>query len=199
MYALKRIAAYAIDYALFLAPTLILLELAGHPNLQGRMPEPLRPLLGLAGMGTTLLIPPLALGILTGITGRTPGKLIMFLKVQDYGGDPPGIAQGVVREVVKAVFLGFFFGMIYALQSVVTNRRTFYDEWLDLDVEDLRRSGLTETQKNIRKYQREKQRREQRERRRNDRVASRRHALDGRPLATGDCRRRALARSSGTW
>ena len=63
-------------------------------------------------------------------------------------------------KLVKAVSLAFFFGMLYALQAVVTNRRTFYDEWLDLDVEDLRPSGLTETQKNFRKYMREKQRRE---------------------------------------
>ncbi len=162
MYALKRLAAYAIDYAIFLIPTLILLEIAGHPALEEALPPHLRPVVGLAGIGTTLLIPPLGLGILTGLTGRTPGKLITFLKVQDHAGDPPGLAQGIVREVVKAVSLGFFFGMIYALQAVVTKRRTFYDEWLDLDVEDLRPSGLTETQKNFRKFQREKQRRERR-------------------------------------
>src|SRR5262249_37035048 len=113
--------------------------------------------------GGSLVIPPLILGVLTGLTGRTPGKLIMFLRVQDYGGDPPGGAPGIVREGVKAVSLAFFFGMVYALQAVVTNRRTFYDEWLDLDVEDLRPTGLTETQKNFRKYMREKQRRERRE------------------------------------
>ena len=35
------------------------------------------------------------------------------------------------------------------IAAVVTQRRTFYDQWLDLDVEDLRPSGLTETQKKI--------------------------------------------------
>ena len=79
----------------------------------------------------------------------------MFLNVKDGGGDPPGIAQGILREIIKAVSLGFFFGMIYALQGLVTRGQTFYDAWLDLDVEDLKPYGLTETQKNWRKYHRE--------------------------------------------
>jgi hypothetical protein len=44
----------------------------------------------------------------------------------------------------------------------VTGRRTFYDEWLDLEVEDLRPSGLTPTQKNFRKYMREQARKQKR-------------------------------------
>ena len=42
---------------------------------------------------------------------------------------------GILREIVKAVSLGFFFGMIYALQGLLTRGQTFYDAWLDLDVE----------------------------------------------------------------
>lgn len=45
--------------------------------------------------------------------------------------------------------------MIYALQGVITSGQTFYDTWLDLDVEDLKPYGLTETQKKWRKYHRE--------------------------------------------
>jgi uncharacterized RDD family membrane protein YckC len=161
MYALKRIVAYLLDYAIVLTPTLACLGLLEHKMGDG-IPGQIRHHLGLVSGGVSLLAPPLVIGVLTGLTGRTPGKLITFLRVQDHGGDPPGIAEGIVREIIKAVSLAFFFGMIYALQAVVTNRRTFYDEWLDLDVEDLRPSGLTETQKNFRKYMREKQRRERR-------------------------------------
>jgi uncharacterized RDD family membrane protein YckC len=161
MYALKRMVAYLIDYAIVLAPSLAGLGLVEH-NLGDRIPAQIRHHIGMVSGGVSLLAPPLVLGILTGLTGRTPGKVITFLRVQDFNGDPPGIAEGIVREVVKAVSLAFFFGMIYALGAVVTKRRTFYDEWLDLDVEDLRPSGLTETQKNFRKYMREKQRRERR-------------------------------------
>ena len=62
----------------------------------------------------------------------------MFLKVKDCGGDPPGVAQGILTRDRKAVSLGFFFGMIYALQGLVTRGQTFYDAWLDLEVEDLK-------------------------------------------------------------
>jgi uncharacterized RDD family membrane protein YckC len=109
----------------------------------------------LASWGLSIAGPVLVNGILTGLTGRSPGKFLMFLRVKDAGGDPPGIAQGILREIIKAVSLGFFFGMIYALQGLVTSGQTFYDNWLDLDVEDLRPVGLTETQKNWRKYHRE--------------------------------------------
>ncbi len=161
MYALKRIVAYLLDYAIILTPTLAGIGLL-EQSLGERIPGQIRHHLGLVSWGVSLLAPSLVLGVLTGLTGTTPGKLITFLRVQDHAGDPPGIAEGIVREVVKAVSLAFFFGMIYALGAVVTKRRTFYDEWLDLDVEDLRPSGLTETQKNFRKYMREKQRRERR-------------------------------------
>ncbi len=159
MYALKRMVAYVIDYVIVLFPTVFAIRYAVE-RLGNQIPSPISAHIGMATWGISLMAPALILGIITGLTGRTPGKLITFLKVQDYGGDPPGIAQGIVRELVKAVSLGFFFGMIYALQAVVTKRRTFYDEWLDLDVEDLRPTGLTPTQKNFRKYMREKQRRE---------------------------------------
>lgn len=161
MYALKRLAAYVIDYGLILLPTLMGLGIAEHA-LGSQLPQGFRGHLGLFTWGISLPAPALVLGVMTGLTGRTPGKLVMFLRVQDYGGDPPGVAQGVVRGLVKAVSLGFFFGMLYALQAIVTNRRTFSDEWLDLEVEDLRPSGLTPTQKNFRKFMREKQRRENR-------------------------------------
>jgi uncharacterized RDD family membrane protein YckC len=161
MYALKRMIAYLIDYAIILTPALAAVGYLQR-TFGGVIPLPVRHGPGLLSGGVALVVPALVLGVLTGLTGRTPGKLITFLKVQDFNGDPPGIAEGIVREVVKAIALAFVIGILFALGSVVTNRRTFYDEWLDLDVEDLRPSGLTETQRNFRKFMREKQRRERR-------------------------------------
>ncbi len=152
MYALKRIAAYAIDLALVWTPMALLLEF-GEPLVEGSSSR-LHLILSLGAWGLTIGGPVLINGILTGLTGRSPGKLIMFLNVKDAGGDPPGIANGILRELIKAVSLGFFFGMIWALQGIVTREQTFYDQWLDLDVEDLKPYGLTETQKNWRKYHR---------------------------------------------
>lgn len=167
MYALKRIAAYCIDYALFLIPAFAAIAYAeksvgkhATPSVPGMMAP-----LHLLAWGGSLVAPALILGTMTGLTGRTPGKFLMSLKVQDYSGDPPGIAQGILREVVKAVSLGFALGMLYALQALCTRNRTFYDEWLDLEVEDLNPIGLTPTQKNFRKYMREKAKRDEKARR----------------------------------
>jgi uncharacterized RDD family membrane protein YckC len=161
MTPLKRIVAYAIDVAVIATPASIGLDFASR-WLQGRFPDVFPKLPGMLVWGVSIAIPVLVLGILTGLTGWSPGKLVMFLRVRNPDGDPPGIAQGIVREISKAVALGFFFGMIYALSSVVTGRRTFYDEWLSLDVDDTRPYGLTETQKKWRKYQREQARRQAR-------------------------------------
>ncbi len=154
MYALKRIAAYAIDVAIFWLPMTVLISL-GEAPLVNDTPRRFHMVAALGSWGLSIVGPVLVNGTLTGLTGRSLGKLIMFLRVKDAGGDPPGIAQGILREIIKAVSLGFFFGMIYALQGLVTRGQTFYDAWLDLDVEDLRPVGLTETQKNWRKYHRE--------------------------------------------
>lgn len=159
MYPLKRILAYAIDIVLVVGPLGALLPLAGL-EIHEWFPSHLRMLTGM-GMGVAALgVPILLIGTLTGLTGRSPGKWITFLKVQDGAGDPPGIAQGILREIVKAFCLGFFFGSIWALQGLVTRRQTFYDDWLDLEVEDLRPTGLTPTQKNFRKYMRDQARRQ---------------------------------------
>ena len=157
MYALKRIVAYGIDLFLVYSPLAAALGY-GEEWLMTQVPQRFHLFAVFGGWGLTAFAPILVLGIATGLTGRTPGKLITFLKVQDFGEDPPGIAQGILREIIKLVSLGFFFGMIWALQGVVTQGQTFYDQWLDLEVEDLRPAGLTPTQKNFRKYMRQQAR-----------------------------------------
>ncbi len=161
MYTLKRIAAYAIDMALVWAPLTYLLTfgqsarfLHGSPRLHG--------FLFLGASGLSLAGPVLFNGILTGLTGRSPGQFILFLEVKDGAGDRPGIAHGILREIIKALSMAFLLGVIYALHGLVTRGQTFYDAWLDLDVEDLKPYGLTETQKNWRKYHRDLARRNRR-------------------------------------
>ena len=159
MYVLKRIMACVIDYALMLTlPALGLMQL-GNPV----SPHALDGGLGLFGRGAligSLFLPALILGAMTGLTGRTPGKLLMFLRVQDHVGDPPGIAHGILRELAKVLLFATVYGLYYALASALNNREALYDSWLGLEVDDLRPYGLTETQKNFRKFMREKQRRE---------------------------------------
>jgi len=154
MYALKRIAAYVIDMVLIWTPFALVIRY-GEASLVRPFSPRLHMIAVVGTWGFTCIGPVLVNGILTGLTGRSPGKFNMFLNVKDAGGDPPGIAQGILREIIKAVSLGCFFGMIYALQGLVTRGQTFYDAWLDLDVEDLKPYGLTETQKKWRQYHRE--------------------------------------------
>jgi uncharacterized RDD family membrane protein YckC len=157
VYALKRIAAYIIDFVLIYTPITSLLSLGGVP-LFGGIPQHFHLFAATAGWGLSILAPVLVTGTLVGLTGRTPGKLIMFLRVND-AGDPPGIAQGILREIIKTVSMSFFFlGPIWALQGLVTHGETFYDQWLGLEVEDLRPYGLSETQKNWRKFHRQQAR-----------------------------------------
>ena len=161
MYALKRIFAYLIDYANIFLSSLIVVKLLSVTVFTS-VPPHLQAGLSIATWGLSLLLPTLLLGIMTGLTGRTPGKLLMFLRVQDHGEDPPGIVQRILREVIKVVSLGFFLGIFLALQAVVNIKPTYYDDWFNLEVEDLLPYGLTETQKNYRKVMKEKQRRERR-------------------------------------
>ena len=143
MYALKRIAAYAIDIAIFWLPMTLLVNFGEGP-FEEDLPRRFHMIAMLGSWGLSIAGPVLVNGILTGLTGRSPGKFLMFLRVKDAGGDPPGIAQGILREIIKAVSLGFFFGMIYALQGLVTSGQTFYDNWLDLDVEEIGRASCRE-------------------------------------------------------
>ena len=157
VYALKRIVAYIIDFALIYTPMTSLLSF-GQATLFAGIPPHLHMFAAMGSWGVSILAPVLVTGTLIGLTGRTPGKLLMFLKVNDYG-DPPGIAKGILREILKAVSLTFFFlGPIWALHGLVTRGETFYDHWLDLQVEDLRPYGLSETQKNWRRFHREQAR-----------------------------------------
>lgn len=154
VYALKRIFAYIIDFAIIYTPLASLLTF-GEGTLFSRVPERLHLAASLGAWGISLLAPVLVTGTLIGLTGRTPGKLLMFLKVSDYG-EPPGLAQGILREIIKTVSMSFFFlGPIWALQGLVTRGETFYDQWLDLQVEDLRPYGLSQTQRNWRKFHRQ--------------------------------------------
>lgn len=157
MYALKRMAAYVIDLVILFTPITAAITY-GETQLLPIVPVHFHFLAGLGGMGVSILVPVVVVGTISGLTGRTPGKLITFLKIQDAAGDPPGIAHGILREVVKMFTVGFFFGMFWALQGMIANKRTFYDEWMDLDVEDLNPVGLTPTQKNFRKYMRQQAR-----------------------------------------
>jgi uncharacterized RDD family membrane protein YckC len=153
VYALRRFAAYGIDSLFLMLPGYFVISFL-IPRLLGEGTLTAVPFLL---WGVSLAFPVAVLGLLIGFTGRTPGKLIMFLKVQDRYGRAPGVAQALLREVVKAVSFSFVCGALWALYGLVTSGRTFYDDWLGLEVEDLSTLGLTDVQKNWRKQMRQSQ------------------------------------------
>ena len=157
LYALKRISAYIIDLtvAFILAGTAtgILLKFSMYLPLPEQFSGAF---FGYVSMGIAAGIPIIIYGIMSGTLGWTPGKLVLSLRVRNRNGSAPGIGQGILREVVKYVGLSFMFlGALWALYGVITAERTFYDEWIGLDVDDLRPSGLTETQKRWREFHRQ--------------------------------------------
>lgn len=156
MYALKRIVAYGIDVgiAMFIS-TLLTGQLYKYMTTVPQLSQVKDILPGYASLAITAGIPIVLFGTLSGALGWTPGKLILFLRVRNNNGRNPGISQGILREIVKYVGTTFmFFGAIWALYGIITSQSTFYDDWIGLDVEDLKPSGLTETQKNWREFHR---------------------------------------------
>lgn len=153
MRSLKRLLAYAIDYAL--AFFLI------APLLSGLVPSSSVPFsdpsaayfYGYAAGFLHLILPALFLGALTGLLGWTPGKLLLSLRVRGRADRcAMGLARGVGREFIKLFAMAFFCLGLYALYGLVEHGRTFYDDWLGSEVIDRAPWGLTETQRNFRRH-----------------------------------------------
>jgi uncharacterized RDD family membrane protein YckC len=155
MYAIKRIIAYGIDLAIItfisgMANSHLYRLLTIAPQLEQYKGM----LLSYSSLAISAGVPIVLFGTLSGSLGWTPGKLILFLRVRNHNGRNAGVSQGILREIVKYVGTSFMFlGGLWALYGIVTSERTFYDDWIGLDVEDLKPSGLTETQKNWRAFQ----------------------------------------------
>ena len=79
MYALKRIAAYAIDVAIFWLPMTLLIHFGESP-IVGDLPPHFHMIAVLGSWGLSIMGPVLINGTLTGLTGRSPGKFLMFLE-----------------------------------------------------------------------------------------------------------------------
>ena len=124
-----RSMAYIIDFVLminlleYLAPTLseqfpLFAEAYNETSFYGH--------------GTTvvsLLFMVVFLGFTIGVSGYSPGKLMMSLRVVNKQGRPIGIAAGILREMTKAGCLGIFIGTIWVLYGFVVRERPFYDDW----------------------------------------------------------------------
>jgi hypothetical protein len=157
VYALRRILAYGIDMGLVLTPV----GLAADPltaKLADSLPAVWVAYSGFLAWVVAAGLPVLLVGVCVGLTGWTPGKLAMFLRVKDRHGRRPGVQNALLREVAKAVSLAFICGAFYAIYGLISRGRTFYDDWLGLEVDDLWEGGLTDVQKNWRRQMKAAQR-----------------------------------------
>jgi uncharacterized RDD family membrane protein YckC len=160
MYKYKRILAYLIDV------TLMLLTVAFSLNIELNQLAIYfaQGFVGFSAPSTesiilTIIIPIILFGITTGLLGKTPGKMLMKLRVVRLDNQPTGIKNGIIRETIKcAAFTCLILGLAWALYDLFTTGRTFYDDWLRLSVEDesdREEDNLTETQKAWRESNRE--------------------------------------------
>lgn len=160
VYSIYRIAAYAIDMVIVyiagmglnLAVSAMYIADNAVESSQTNSGMIMLTLIQIAGLAISYGLPIIVFGSLSGLFGWTPGKLICFLRLKDDSGSRPGILKVILREFIKYIGISFMFlGSLWAIYGIVTKQKTFYDDWLSLDVEDLKPSGLTETQKNWRK------------------------------------------------
>ena len=100
--------------------------------------------------------PFLCLAIPTGIWGKTLGKLFCRLTVTDSYNRPPGIMRALGREVLKFLAIGFTLGAIIALYQLLYEGGTWYDQLCGTKVSFKPYVPLTKTQKNFRKYMKDR-------------------------------------------
>ena len=81
MYALRRIIAYVIDMGLIVTPVGVFMGPL-QARLTAILPSVWQVYSGFFGWVLSMGVPVLVLGVLVGLTGRTPGKLVMFLRVE---------------------------------------------------------------------------------------------------------------------
>ena len=88
------------------------------------------------------------IGFTIGLSGYSPGKLMMSLRVVNEKGRPIGIAAGILREMTKAGCLGIFIGTIWVLYGFVVKERPFYDDWFGSKLIRFQGPSLMGPQKN---------------------------------------------------
>ena len=120
---------------------------------------------GLAGAGGVALVPimiaafllwpVLFLGVPTGLWGRTPGKLVLGLRVVHAYGHPPSVRRALAREALKMVSLGSAFGAVFCLIQILHTGTVWYDRLCGTSVEHSPWVRSTKTQREFRKAMRE--------------------------------------------
>jgi len=157
MYKFKRVSAYVIDITLLLISVALFMKI----DMNQLAMVFTQGMIGFTAPSVdsiilTVIIPVSLFGIMTGVLGKTPGKMLMRLRVCGLDSTPVGIKKGLIREAIKcAAFTCLILGIPWALYGLFTEGSTFYDDWLGLSVDDESvndEDELTEVQKSWREF-----------------------------------------------
>ena len=144
---IPRSLAYIVDFIVSVKVFFYLAPLAQqHVPAFARAYQP-QTFYGHGETVVTLLFVVVFLGILAGALGRTPGMVVMALKIQTPQGSPIGIAAGILREITKLLCLTVLVGTIWALYGFIVRERPFYDDWFGCELVPVQPKGVVASQK----------------------------------------------------
>ena len=105
-----------------------------------------------------VISPFLYFGVTTGLWGRTPGKFICRLYVVDADDKRPGLWRGLGRETLKILAITCSIGAIIAFFQLYSQGITWYDSLCRTQVYFKPYIRSTRTQRQFRKYFKDRQR-----------------------------------------
>jgi uncharacterized RDD family membrane protein YckC len=119
-----RCGALLIDYILLMLiltfSTMIARLMGGGARMAGGTAEKI-------GIGLTLIVAVIDLGVMAGLTGKSIGKLTTGLRIERVGGSPPGIPRALLRHFVGYPLSLLPFGLGFLIATVGTSGRTLHD------------------------------------------------------------------------
>jgi uncharacterized RDD family membrane protein YckC len=119
-----RCGALLIDYILLVLiltfSTMIARLMGGGARMAGGTAEKI-------GIGLTLIVAVIDLGVMAGLTGKSIGKLTTGLRIERVGGGPPGIPRALLRHFVGYPLSLLPFGLGFLIATVGTSGRALHD------------------------------------------------------------------------
>ena len=146
---MRRILAWGVDLWLAVPLTCVLIVGCVWAVERVESARLARALLVATG-ATALVIPFLYFALFTGLLGKTPGKMLLRLRVVDASGRKPPFLVALKREGMKYVGYWTIVGAYLAYRQFVQGQLTWYDHVCRTDVEYHPRVHLTDTQKHFR-------------------------------------------------
>ena len=119
-----RCGALLIDYILLVLilvfSTMIARLMGGGARMAGGTAEKI-------GIGLTVIVGILDLGVMAGLTGKSIGKLVTGLRIERVRGGLPGIPRALLRHVIGYPLSLLPLGLGFLIATVGTSGRALHD------------------------------------------------------------------------